>query len=149
MANRNHEKVSRINSALKRRGLVTWFDSDGLKGQIRHVMAEGLSKTATVVVFVTKSYETKINGGDQGDNCYFEFNAASTDRFLVNNRIAAAIEKEMVNPNTWIAGGRLKFEMGGHLAIDVSEEEDEGIFEKQMDDLKNAICDMINNQKTP
>lgn len=144
-ANNNHEKVKRINEALKRRGLITWFDSEKMKDQIRHVMTKALTKTCSVVIFLTKIYETKINKGDELDNCYFEFNGASTNRFLVNNRIAAATEKQMINPTTWEIG-RLSTELGSYLIVDVSEEDDETIFEKQVDDLASRIKEKITNQ---
>lgn len=145
-ANDNHAKVMRINEALKRRGLITWFDSERMKDQIRHVMTDALSTTMSVVIFLTRIYESKVNSGNEGDNCYFEFNAASSHPVLVNNRIAAATEKEMAIPSNWIAGGRLSTEVGSYLVIDVSEEDDESVFEKQMDELGSRIKEKIIKQ---
>lgn len=147
--NGNHEKVSRINDALKRRGLITWFDSERMNDQIHPMMGEALAKTASLVIFLTKIYEEKINDGNEADNCYFEFNAVSCDQMLVNKRIVAATEKDMANPLNWKPGRRISRELGTYLILDVSEDDDETIFERQMDELAKRIIEKIETPLIP
>lgn len=65
---------------------------------------------------------------------------------LVNKRIAAATDKAMTYPaGNWDMNRRLFSEMGGYLVLDVSEEEDETIFETQMDELATRITEKISN----
>lgn len=117
-----------------------------MKGLIRDLMIKALSKTMSVVIFVTKKYEEKVNSSNEADNCFFEFNYVSNHPTLPNNRIAAATEKDMTYPaGNWNTSGRLFGEMGGYLVLDVSEEEDETIFEKQMDVLVLGIKEKISN----
>lgn len=70
-ADGNHERVTAINAALQRRGIVTWFDSDRMEGSIRRTMTEGIENTQCVMVFITSIYRDKVNGADQRDNCAY------------------------------------------------------------------------------
>jgi hypothetical protein len=141
-ANGNHERVSKINDSLKKRGFITWFDAEKMDDLIRQVMANGLAKAACVVVFVTRLYETKINAGNQDDNCFFEFDYSSSKvSGLANYRIAAATEKEMSDPNDWIPG-RLAAELGTYFVLDMTSDE-ERIFESQVDELATRIIHKI------
>jgi len=81
----NHDRVGRVNEALRERGLVTWFDSERMKGTVRQAMTDALNATCCVLVFVTKKYEEKVNSRNQSDNCYFEFNVAAHDEDCVSD----------------------------------------------------------------
>ena len=75
----NHERVARVNQALKKRGLKTWFDEEMMRGDINEKMADGIDAAATVLVFVTARYIEKVAGkGERGanDNCKFEVRTA-------------------------------------------------------------------------
>lgn len=120
----NHKRVSRVNHALKTLGFITWFDEERMSRQVRQTMAQALYTSAAVICFITSTYEAKVNSADPGDNCYYEFNIASTNRRLVRNRIVVAMEKKMLDPNRW-QEGRLHAEVGGEMVLDLSEDEDD------------------------
>jgi hypothetical protein len=73
----NHQTVTRVNTALKSRGVVTWFDSERMEGHIRDKMVAGIDASACVVVFITQRYMAKVGGQDHKDNCKLEFNYAT------------------------------------------------------------------------
>jgi len=65
-----------LNTALQQRGFRTWFDSEQMRGDIQQQMADGIDRSALVIVCVTERYMAKVAGkGDKGglDNCLFEF----------------------------------------------------------------------------
>jgi flagellar biosynthesis GTPase FlhF len=134
----NHDRVSRINKALQRRGFITWFDEEKMDGQIRQKMTEGIKQTHCVVVCITKVYQDKINSGNQADNCYFEFDYAS--RKLSNHRIPVVMEKCMLSHSAW--DDRLDSELGGTLFVDMSKD-DETIFERKCDELATRLNNLI------
>jgi chemotaxis protein histidine kinase CheA len=131
----NHHRVSRINKALQKRGITTWFDEERMLDQIRQKMTEGIFLTSCVVVCVTKLYEKKVNSSDLGDNCYYEFDLAS--RELPNHRIPVVMEDCMLDVRSW-EKGRLRGELGGILYVDMSKDE-ESIFERKCDELATRI----------
>ena len=55
----NHERVSLINTALKARGINTWFDSDRMFG-INEKMINGIENTKCMIVFTTQIYIDKV-----------------------------------------------------------------------------------------
>jgi hypothetical protein len=65
----NHERVAAINKELKSMGIVTWFDSDKMTGEIVYQMASGIDNAAVVIVFITQRYMNKVNGSNANDNC--------------------------------------------------------------------------------
>lgn len=137
-ANGNHERVSRINQALVRRGFITWFDEQRMMTElIQAQMLEGIDGSCTILVFITETYESKVNSKNLRDNCFYEFNASS-NHDLANFRIGIAMEEKMLNPNNW-QWGLLKGGIGGQLVIDMTNSDDEGVFERQMDILSNEI----------
>ena len=68
----NHERVTAVNKALTRAGLVTWFDEERMRGDVVAQMTDGIDKSSLVLVFITKNYIRKVAGlGPKGanDNC--------------------------------------------------------------------------------
>jgi hypothetical protein len=130
----NHDRVSRINGALCRRGFTTWFDKDVLAGDIRQKIAEGIEFTQCFLAFITEQYQAKVNCGKRSDNCYYEFDFAI--RQLPEKIIPVVMEKSMLKNDQW--SGRIKAELGGNLYVDMTEDEDE-IFEKSIDNLVEII----------
>jgi hypothetical protein len=135
----NHARVSRVNKALKQRGLKTWFDEERMKGNIRDKMAEGIENTKCVVAFITEKYKNKVNSNNSADNCYFEFNYATLEK-TGNNMIPVVMERRMKNTREW--KGRLGAELGTHLYVDMVSDE-EGTFEKKCDELVDMIKSII------
>jgi hypothetical protein len=72
-----HARVLAINFFLsKKMGIVTWFDEEQMKGDVRSKMAEGIDNTQCMIVFVTKNYHDKVNGVSAAgleDNCRVSF----------------------------------------------------------------------------
>lgn len=140
----NHKRVSRVNAALKARGINTWFDEDRLDGNIRHVMAEAIAQSKIVVTFITGNYRDKVNSGKGKDNCFFEFNYASNYRS--DDIQAVVMEKRMRDPRVW--GARLGAELGGCLYVDMVED-DPKIFNQKCDELANRIRMKIETKESP
>jgi hypothetical protein len=134
----NHDRVSRINKALQRRGFITWFDEEKMNGQIRQKMTEGIKQTHCVVVCITKIYQEKVNAGKRSDNCYFEFDYAS--RKLSDHMIPVVMESYMLNKRAW--DDRLDSELGGILYVDMTKD-DEATFERKCDELSTRISNLV------
>eukprot|EP00605_Chrysophyceae_sp_TOSAG23-4_P000684 GSChrysophyteH1.ASY1.ANO1.768.1 assembled CDS len=99
----NHARVSKINSALKARGLKTWFDEDRMEGKVKQQMLDGIDSSAVVIAFVTDRYMGKVAGkGDAGDkdNCMYEFEHATRTKGA-GRMIAVVNEKRCQNPSEW------------------------------------------------
>jgi WD40 repeat protein len=76
----NHERVSKMNTALQERGFKTWFDEEHMEGKIKEKMIDGIDRSVCVVVFITNNYISKASGkGEKGerDNCFLEFDRAA------------------------------------------------------------------------
>ena len=79
----NHERVAKVNAWLQKQGVVTWFDSERMKGNIVQQMFNGIDNTRVVVVFVTRNYLDKVackGPAGAGDNCYKEFDYAERQK---------------------------------------------------------------------
>jgi hypothetical protein len=116
--NINHEKVKIINKALKKKGLITWFDEEQMEGNIVTRMTEGIEKAKCVLVFITENYRKKVNGSEERDNCYREFSHAVVHKGP-QKMISIVMEKEMRNPSEWKR--LLGVSLQNHLFYDFSE----------------------------
>ena len=102
-SNSNHERVASVNAALKRAGLVTWFDEERMRGDIVWQMTDGIERSSVVLVFVTRNYIQKVAGeGPNGanDNCKAEFDYAC-NRKGVERMVAVVMEEECADSRTW------------------------------------------------
>lgn len=116
----NHERVTKVFEALRAEGLAPWFDAVQMEGDVNARMADGIEKSACVVVFVTERYLDKANGtGPNGadDNCKFEFDL-SLRRKGVARMVTVVMEPSCRDTKTWVGavGGKL----GGNLYIDLA-----------------------------
>lgn len=66
----NHTRVSAINDGLKAMGIVAWFDSDRMEGNIVEQMCDGVENTNVIVVFNTQRYMGKV-GSDNHNGSNF------------------------------------------------------------------------------
>ena len=94
---RNHERVTKINDAIKKMGYVTWFDHERMVGNIREQIANGIENTKCFIAFITKRYHDKVVFGPDIDNCRAEFDFAST-RVPI---IPMVLDSSMKNPREW------------------------------------------------
>jgi len=139
--NANHTRVMRVNEELKKRGLVTWMDTERMEGSTLDAMANGIDNTCVVIVFITSAYRDKVNGTDLADNCKKEFNFASQSK--PNALIPVVMEAEMRTTADW--HGPLAMTLGTHLYVDmVSDEED--VFTAQCDKLFQSVCNVLEKQ---
>ena len=99
----NHERVAQVNAALKRAGLVTWFDEERMRGDIVKQMTDGIDRSSVVLVFVTRNYIRKVAGeGPNGanDNCKAEFDYAC-NRKGVERMVAVVMETDCTDSRQW------------------------------------------------
>ena len=104
----NHRKVAKVVKEMKKRGLTCWFDDDRMKGDIRESMTKAIENTQCMIVFVTKTYHTKVNGSDSRDNCKYEFKYGM-EKLGPEKMVPVVMEAEMRNTRDWsgILGGAL------------------------------------------
>jgi hypothetical protein len=132
----NHNRVSNINSRLKRFGLITWFDEQYLTHLIRHQMTIGLRFTKCVIVFITERYQKKIDSGDSRDNCFFEFDYFT--RIFPNIKIFPIVMEERMNDiRNW--QGRLNSELAGRKYVSEMIEDDEDVLDTKCEELVQMI----------
>lgn len=129
----NHDRVTRINKGLKSRGLVTWFDSDRMEGDLVKAMCDGIDHASIIIVFVTKRYMDKVNGDNGNDNCQREFKYAVSRK---SNKLMVPVVMERGCRNTSDWCGPVGMVLGGSLYIDFAEDTSE---EKVMDDIVQAV----------
>jgi hypothetical protein len=66
--------VSRLNSALKKLGAITWFDEDRMEGNIIDQKCAGIDDSKFVIVCITQTYIDKVRQTENSnDNCKQEF----------------------------------------------------------------------------
>lgn len=133
----NHERIKRVNAALKARGLRTWFDEDKMEGNVKQKMVSGIEHASCIIVFVTKRYMDKVGGSNAEDNCFLEFNYASR-RKTANKMVSVVMEERMRSTAEWT--GILGLVLGGSLYVDLSNEE---AFDAKMDELVARILAII------
>jgi hypothetical protein len=129
----NHARVSKVNEALKRRGLKTWFDSEKMEGNVKKKMVSGIENANCIVVFVTKRYMEKVGGDNAEDNCQLEFCYAAR-RKTGRRMVPVVMEARMRNTLSWT--GEVGMVLGGSLYVDLASEES---FEARMDELASRV----------
>jgi len=115
----NHERVARMNNALKGAGKKTWFDEERLTGNVVQQITTGIQNTEKVVVFVTRMYMKKLEVEDRPEFCRDEFLLAFRT-LNPQDVIPVVMEPEMLDTTTWT--GPLAFSAGQLLYIDFSED---------------------------
>ena len=139
----NHERVKKVDEALKKRGLNPWLDENNINGNIRFKMAEGIDNTKCFIAFITKEYRDKVNSKDMKDNCKYEFSYAM-NQIGSQNTIPIIMESEMKDTTKW--KGELGAALGNMLYLDFTEDIN---IEKKYDELCKKIKHIIhkNNKK--
>jgi hypothetical protein len=135
----NHERVAAINKALKTMGIVTWFDSDRMTGDVVDQMVAGIDNASVVIVFVTQCYMNKVNGSNPHDNCRKEFKYATLKK-SATKMIPVVMEPRMKDViGNWT--GLLQLELGSLLHVDFSDDND---FQTAIQQLKTEVLHRTN-----
>ena len=133
----NHRRVSVINQELKNMGYKTWFDEDKMAGNIAERMSEGIEQTKAVIIFLTRKYYEKVNGGNDLDNCKREFIYA-VQRKTPAKMLVVVMEECMRNTSTWTK--LVGFYFSSRLYVDLSKDlEDQNYLQKQMESLQKQL----------
>ena len=135
----NHDRVAKVNAWLQKHGIVTWFDSERMRGNIVQQMFQGIDNARVIVVFITKNYVDKVAGkgpAGAGDNCYKKFDYAERQKTSAK-MLAVVQEKRCRNPKDWKGPAGL---LGGSLYCD---NVDDSAFESNMQELLKKIKDLI------
>ena len=131
----NHERVSKINEALKKLGYVTWFDGDRMVGNVRERIANGIENTKCFIAFLTKRYYNKVIFGSNTDNCRTEFDYASN---AVSCIVAVVLDASMKDSKEW--KGNIGLTLRKNLYIDMSGDiDDPSYLSKQLKLLINDL----------
>ncbi|RYH20274.1 TIR domain-containing protein [archaeon] len=133
----NHERVAKVNSSLKERGFVTWFDSEKLVGNILAQMCNGIDRTKCVIVFITKNYVDKVSSENANDNCQLEFSYAVRQK-SAKVMIPVVMEGRMRDTSQW--RGAVGMALGGSLYIDLVQDHN---WDQQMDELGKYILSLV------
>lgn len=137
----NHIAVSRVNEALRQRGVETWFDTDQMSGDTRESMKQGIKGADAVVLFLTEEYQNKINHGDTlGDNCRYEFTVA-TD-------LKKPIVTVRMETFEFIKGEDMFTAVGRLLYIDMTDRADVNSFNEKCDKLVKEIKSAVAKEQT-
>ena len=115
----NHKRVSKINAALKQRGITTWFDDEQMEGDIKMKMTSGIDQSRVVVTFITSRYMRKVAGSNAEDNCRLEFGYACR-RKTGARMLPVVMEPEMRDTSQW--EGQVGLVLGGSLYVDISDD---------------------------
>eukprot|EP01036_Dinobryon_divergens_P029874 gene29874-39041_t len=115
----NHKRVSKINAALKQRGITTWFDDEQMEGDIKMKMTSGIDQSRVVVTFITSRYMRKVAGSNAEDNCRLEFGYACR-RKTGARMLPVVMEPEMRDTSQW--DGQVGLVLGGSLYVDISDD---------------------------
>ena len=110
----NHERVKAVHSKLRDLGVCCWFDEEQLEGEIDKKMADGIDDSASVVVFITKKYMSKVNT-EGPDNCKKEFLYATKKG---KKLIPVLMEVAVQDTSQW--SGPVGLNLSTHLYVDMS-----------------------------
>ena len=134
-----HSRMAALNDALKAIGLITWFDSDRMQGNIDDRMAEGIDRSKLVIVCITRNYLRKVSGqGARGDddNCKKEFQYACLRRGVAN-LMPLVIEEAARATSSW--EGPVGLSLGMQLYIDASRPSTAGEFAVIAGQIKDKV----------
>jgi hypothetical protein len=107
----NHARAKRLNEGLQKLQVKTWFDDEQMQGNILQRMAEGIERSAVVLICVSRKYMEKVNM-DGSNNCKLEFEYAYKKRTSLC-MLPVVMEESMSDTATW--HGVLALVLGNHL----------------------------------
>eukprot|EP01035_Chromulina_nebulosa_P033583 gene33583-44979_t len=137
MAQFNHKRVAKVNAALKKRGMTTWFDDEQMEGDIKSKMCSGIDHSRVLIVFITKRYLNKVGGNNAEDNCRLEFGYGAR-RKTAARMLPVVMEAEIRDTSLW--DGQVGLVLGGSLYVDLATEDD---FDAKVDDIVNRVIKIM------
>ena len=135
MDEKNYQRVAKVSSALKKKGITTWFDDDKLEEDIEHKISQGIDNCRIVLTFITNSYISKTAKHSISDHCFLSFKYADRRKKV---QLPVVIEKEMRDTGKW--EGLVGMVLGGSTFVDLSEEAN---FDSKMDELVNNVLSLL------
>lgn len=127
------DRIARINSSLKGRGLITCFYESFSNDEMVKQVCNGMDKSRSVVCFLTREYINKAMGDKPTEHCNQEFNY-TLRRKHPSHLIPVALEQGLSNLAS--LPGNLAMAFDGKQCIDLSQ--DEG-FDAKVEELYRAI----------
>ena len=116
------EKVKRVNSWLRGKGLITHFDENRSEKEMVNRICAGVDNSKSVVCFITKSYMTKVGSASTtAEKCNMEFNY-TLRRKHPSLMIPIVLEEGIFDQSTWT--GPVGMALGVTPIIDFSNDED-------------------------
>jgi hypothetical protein len=95
----NHARAKRLNEGLQKLKVKTWFDDDQMQGNVLQRRAEGIERSAVVLICVTRKYMEKV-AQDGSNNCKYEFEYATKKRTPLW-MLSVVMEESMTDTTAW------------------------------------------------
>jgi hypothetical protein len=96
----NHARAKRLNEGLEKLKVKTWFDDDKIQGNILQRMAEGIERSAVVLICVTRKYMENVNKKNSSNYCKLEFEYACSKRTPLC-MLPVVMEESMTDTAAW------------------------------------------------
>jgi hypothetical protein len=129
-----HERVGRINQALKARGLITWFDESlPVPTEIAGHVATGINRSRSLVCFFTRGYLEKVVGNFPTEHSHIEFNYTLSKKHP-DYIVPVVLEEALLNPATW--PGNVGKALGTFQPVNFI---DDNNFEQKIEELYRRI----------
>jgi hypothetical protein len=95
----NHERAKQLNEGLQKLKVKTWFDDEQMHGDTLQRMAEGIERSAAVLICVTRKYMDKVKMPGRS-NCKLEFEYAYQKRTPLC-MLPVVMEESMTDTAAW------------------------------------------------
>lgn len=128
-----HERVGRINQALRGKGLLTWYDEAlPARDLVAHVTT-GINRSRSLVCFLTQKYIDNVVGNQVTEHCNMEFNYTLSKKHP-EYIIPVVLEENLLNPALW--GGNVGLALGSSEFVNFV---DDNNFELKIEELYRRI----------
>jgi hypothetical protein len=96
----NHQRVMKINEALKAKGLITWMDDQKPQRDVVNHVTMAVNRSSALVCFFTRNYFEKVVGNFPNDHVNVEFGYTLSKKHP-SFMIPVVMEEHIWNPVTW------------------------------------------------
>lgn len=128
-----HQRVSRINQALKARGLITWFDESLPQRDLVAHVTTGINKSRSLVCFLTQSYIATVIGNVNTEHCNLEFNYTLSKKHP-QYIIPVVFEEPLLDQSVW--AGNIGLALGNSEFVNFV---DDNNFDQKIEELYRKI----------